>query len=104
LSRIVGIPPLVIDRETRWLYVQLSDLHGFIVVDLASRAVVNKVLLPDGPPGAQPLIPRTFSHGSGIAPDGKSLWVTSLLDDTVSVVSLPDLKRLSTTWARHPTG
>jgi YVTN family beta-propeller protein len=66
-------------------------------VDLASRAVVDKVLLPAGPPGAQPLIPRTFSHGIGIAPDGKSLWVTSLLDDSVSVFSLPDLKRLSTT-------
>ena len=89
--------PLVIDPETRRLYVQLSDLHGFIVVDLASRKVVNKVLLPDGPPGAQPLIPRTFSHGIGIAPDGKSLWVTSLLDDSVSVFSLPDLKRLGTT-------
>lgn len=66
-------------------------------MDLASRAVVNEVLLPDGPPGAQPLIPRTFSHGIGIAPDGKSLWVTSLLDDSVSVFSLRDRKRLSTT-------
>jgi YVTN family beta-propeller protein len=93
-----GVPrPLVIDRDTRRLYVQLSDLHGFIVVDLASRKVVDKVLLPDGPPGAQPLIARTFSHGIGIAPDGKTLWVTSLLDDSVSVFSLPDLKRLSTT-------
>jgi YVTN family beta-propeller protein len=89
--------PLVIDPETRRLYVQLSDLHGFIVVDLASRKVVDKVLLPDGPPGAVPLIARTFSHGIGIAPDGKTLWVTSLLDHSVSVYSLPDLKRLGTT-------
>ena len=84
-------------RRVRRLYVQLSDLHGFIVVDLASRAVVNKVLLPDGPAGSQPLIPRTFSHGIGIAPGGKTLWVTSLLDHSVSVFSLPDLKRLGTT-------
>jgi YVTN family beta-propeller protein len=89
--------PLVIDAETRRLYVQLSDLHGFIVVDLASRKVVDKVMLPDAPAGAQPLIPRTFSHGIGIAPDRRSLWVTSLLDHSVSVYSLPDLKRLGTT-------
>jgi YVTN family beta-propeller protein len=89
--------PLVIDADTRRLYVQLSDLHGFVVVDLASRQVIDKVLLPDAPPGAKPLIPRTFSHGIGIAPDGKTLWVTSLLDNSVSVFSLPDLRRLGTT-------
>src|SRR5262249_1575795 len=89
--------PLVIDPDMRRLYVQLSDLHGFVVVDLAARRVIDKVLLPDAPPGAEPLIPRTFSHGIGIAPDGKTLWVTSLLDDSVSVFSLPDLRRLGTT-------
>ncbi len=80
----------------RRLFVQLSDLHGFVVVDYAARKVVDKVLLPDAPPGAEPLIPRTFSHGIGIAPDGKTLWVCSLLDNSVSVFSLPDLKRLDT--------
>jgi hyaluronoglucosaminidase len=58
--------------------------------------VVNKVLLPDAPPGAKPLIPATFSHGIGITPDGKTLWVNSLLDNSVSVFSMPDLKRLAT--------
>src|SRR5262249_17248908 len=74
--------PLTIDANTRRLYVQLSDLHGFVVVDLAARKVIDTVLLPEAPPGAQPLIPRTFSHGIGIAPDGKTLWVTSLLDNS----------------------
>jgi len=89
--------PLVIDAQARRIYVQLSDLHGFVVVDVAARKVIDTVLLPEAPPGAQPLIPRTFSHGIGIAPDGKTLWVTSLLDNSVSVFSLPDLRRLGTT-------
>jgi YVTN family beta-propeller protein len=89
--------PFVIAPDSRRLYVQLSDLHGFVVVDLAARRVIDKVLLPDAPSGAKPLIPRTFSHGIGIAPDGKTLWVTSLLDNSVSVFTLPDLKRLGTT-------
>lgn len=96
-----GVPrPLVIDANPDHsidrLFVQLSGLHGFVVVDYASRKVVNKVLLPDAPPGARPLIPATFSHGLGIPPGHKTLWVNSLLDNSVSVFSLPDLKRLAT--------
>ena len=96
-----GIPrPLAIEagphRTVARLFVQLSDLHGFVVVDYAARKVVDRVLLPDAPPGATPLIAHTFSHGIGVTPDGKTLWVASLLDNSVSVFSLPDLKRLST--------
>jgi YVTN family beta-propeller protein len=92
-----GVPrPVFIDRGMQNLYVQLSNLHGFVVVDYAKREVVKKVLLPDAPAGAKPLIPETFSHGIGIAPDGKTLWVNSLLDNSVSVFSVPDLKRLAT--------
>jgi YVTN family beta-propeller protein len=96
-----GVPrPLAIDanpdRSIRRLFVQLSNLHGFAVIDWPSRTETARVLLPDGPPGARPLIPETFSHGLGISPDHKTLWVDSLLDDSVSVFSLPDLKRLTT--------
>jgi YVTN family beta-propeller protein len=65
-------------------------------VDFSARRVVSRVLLPDAPAGAQPLIAHTFSHGIGRSPDGQTLWVTSLLDNSVSVYSLPDLKRLAT--------
>lgn len=97
-----GVPrPVAIeakpDHSITRLFVQLSNLHGFAVVEYASRRIVNRVLLPDAPPGAKPLIPETFSHGIGIAPDGKTLWVTSLLANSVSVFSLPDLNRLGTT-------
>ena len=97
-----GVPrPVIIeagaDNVPVRLFVQLSNLHGFAVVDYAKREVVKRVLLPDAPAGAKPLIPETFSHGMGIAPDGKTLWVTSLLDNSVSVFSMPDLKRLATT-------
>ncbi len=96
-----GVPrPLTIDAQPdgsiQRLFVQLSNLHGFAVVDYASRKVVDKVLLPDAPAGARPLIPATFSHGIGISPDHKTLWVTSLLTNSVSVFSLPELKRTTT--------
>jgi len=96
-----GVPrPLAIeaapDHSPARLFVQLSRLHGFVVVDFATRRVLNRVLLPDAPADAKPLIPETFSHGLGITPDGKSLWVASLLDNSVSVYALPELKHVST--------
>src|SRR5205823_4665616 len=77
-----GVPrPVAIDADPdlsiKRLFVQLSNLHGFIVVDYPSRKVVQKILLPDAPPGARPLIPATFSHGMAISPDHKTLWVDS---------------------------
>ncbi len=92
-----GVPrPLAFDGARHRLFVQLSNLHGFAIVDYDTRKVTGKILLPDGPVGAKPLIPETFSHGIGVAPDGKTLWVTSLLDNSVSVFSMPDLTRLAT--------
>jgi YVTN family beta-propeller protein len=96
-----GVPrPLVIDAtpdgSIARLFVQLSNLHGFAVVDYGSRQITDRILLPDAPAGARPLIPATFSHGIAIAPDHKTLWVNSLLDNSVSVFSLPDLKRIAT--------
>jgi YVTN family beta-propeller protein len=96
-----GVPrPVAIDAgpdgAINRLFVQLSNLHGFVVVDYKQRVVVDKVTLPDAPPGAQPLIPNTYSHGMGVAPDHKTLWVCSLLDNSVSVYSMPTLHRLGT--------
>jgi YVTN family beta-propeller protein len=94
VPRPVALDPL--EGTPQRLFVQLSNLHGFAVVDYATRKVTRRVMLPDGPPGAKPLIPETFSHGIGIAPDAKTVWVNSLLDNSVSVFSMPDLERLAT--------
>jgi YVTN family beta-propeller protein len=96
-----GIPrPLAIEadssRNPTRIFLQLSDVHGFNVIDYATRKTVSRVTLPEAPAGATPLIPHTFSHGIGATPDGKTLWVTSLLDNSVSVFSLPELKLLGT--------
>jgi YVTN family beta-propeller protein len=96
-----GVPrPLAIDANPDGiiarLFVQLSNLHGFAVVDYASRKITDRILLPPAPAGASPLIPATFSHGIGIAPDHKTLWVTSLLNNSVSVFSLPQLQLITT--------
>jgi YVTN family beta-propeller protein len=94
-----GIRPMAFetnpDGSTKRIFVQLSDYHGFAVVDFAQRKEVARIELPNdvppekvdkGPFNASP------SHGIGVAPDGKTLWVTSRPNARVYTYSLPDLK------------
>ena len=97
----VGVRPMAFDTNpdgsTKHIFVQLSDFHGFAVVDFAQRKEISRVALPNdipaekvdkGPFNASP------SHGLGVAPDGRTLWVTSRPNARVYAYSLPDLKLL----------
>ena len=96
-----GVRPMAFetnaDGSTKRIFVQLSNLHGFAVVDFAQRKEVARIELPNdipaetvdkGPFNASP------SHGLGVAPDGRTLWVTSRPNARVYAYSLPDLKLL----------
>jgi YVTN family beta-propeller protein len=92
-----GVPrPLAMDENAKHFFIQLSNLHGFVIFDTAARKIVKTVLLPVPPPDAKPLIPETFSHGIAVSPDQKTIWVNSLLSNSVSVFSLRDLRLLTT--------
>jgi YVTN family beta-propeller protein len=96
-----GVRPMAFEKNadgsTKRIFVQLSDVHGFAIVDFAARKEVGRVMLPNdipadkvdkGPFNASP------SHGLGVAPDGKTLWVTSRPNARVYVYSLPELTLL----------
>ncbi|HYW44535.1 MAG TPA: cytochrome D1 domain-containing protein [Bryobacteraceae bacterium] len=91
-----GVRPIAFEKNpdgsTRRMFLQLSDVHGFAAVDFAARREVARVNLPDAPPGKKPDIDATPSHGIGVNPDGKTLWVNSSLNNKVYVYSLPDLE------------
>jgi len=96
-----GVPrPMVIDarpdKTIARLFVQLSDLHGFEIIDWASKKVTQTVMLPKAPPDARPLIPATFSHGMAISPDHQTLWVDSMLNNTVNVFAMDTMKQIAT--------
>jgi YVTN family beta-propeller protein len=82
------------DGSTHRIFVQLTGLNGFAVVDFAQRAEVARIKLPDQPGGFGIVEGRTGtpSHGIGVAPDGKSLWINSTLANAVFKYSLPELK------------
>jgi YVTN family beta-propeller protein len=93
-----GIRPMTIeanpDGSTKRLFVQLSDLNGFAVVDFAARKEVARITLPPTTTEFDTDAGRATapSHGLGVAPNGKTLWVTSIPNNAVFVYSLDDLK------------
>jgi YVTN family beta-propeller protein len=93
-----GVRPMTFDTNadgsTRRIFVQLSNFHGFVLVDFAKRQEVSRIKLPEGKYGKEEWRLGTPSHGIGVAPDGKTLWVNSILANAVFEYSLPDLKLL----------
>ncbi len=84
------------DGSTKRMFVQLTNLHGFAIVDWAQRKEVGRINLPDLPPDQRNYegIQGAPAHGLLIAPDGKTLWSTSKFNSAVYVYSMPDLKYL----------
>jgi YVTN family beta-propeller protein len=95
-----GIRPMAFtqnpDGSTKDIIVQLSDFHGFAVVDFATRKETRRVTLPDPPdaPTETQGLQGAPSHGLALSADGKILWATSKLHDFVAAYSLPDCKLL----------
>src|SRR6267142_171139 len=82
------------DRSTRRIFVQLSRLNGFAVIDFATHAEVARIKFPDKLTrfGIAEGREGTPSHGIGVSPDGKTLWVNSTFANVVFVYSLPNIK------------
>ena len=95
----LGVRPIAFDTKpdgsTKNMYVQLSDLNGFAVVDFAARKELTRVKLPELPAGRKPFEGGgNASHGIAVTADGKTLVVCSRLNTAVYTYSLPDLKLL----------
>jgi YVTN family beta-propeller protein len=97
LKMDLGVRPMTIeandDGSTKRIFVQMSDYNGFAVVDFATRKEVAKIRLPDPPAEFETDSGRATapSHGIGVSPDRKTLWVTSIPNNAVYVYSLADL-------------
>ena len=78
------------DGSTKRVFVGLSDLHGFAVIDFAQRKEVDRVELPDAPGGFPEI--TAPSHAIGVTPDNRELWVSSTMNNSMFAFTLPDLK------------
>ena len=95
-----GVRPLCFetnpDGSTKRMFAQITNLHGFAIVDWATRKEVGRIKLPDVPAAERNNegIQGAPAHGILIAPDGKTLWSTSKFNSHVYVYSVPDLAYL----------
>ena len=90
----LGVRPMTIeagpDGSTKRIFVQLSDTNGFAVVDFAARKEVARIKLPVSKTEFETDAGRATSpsHGIGVSPDNKTLWVTSIPNNAVFAYSL----------------
>jgi YVTN family beta-propeller protein len=99
LQEDLGVRPMAFstnpDGSTKWIFVQMSGLNGFAVVDFATHKEVQRIKNPplaagkkEVPEGSDP------SHGMAVTSDGKTLVVCSRINNYLYSYSLPDLKLL----------
>lgn len=97
-TTLEGVRPVAIetreDGSTSRLFVQISDLHGFTVVDFDSRQEVARIELPSIPEEERAPGPytRAPAHGIGVTPDMLTLWVCSRMNSRVYAYALPSLE------------
>jgi YVTN family beta-propeller protein len=102
-----GVRPIAFERNadgsTRRMFVQISNFHGFYVVDFAARRELQRIALPELPKEQQnwDTLQGSPSHGIGVAPDGRTLWVCSKVNHAVYAYSLPDLTLLGGVEVGH---
>jgi YVTN family beta-propeller protein len=84
--------PVVVSKDGRTMYVAVSFLHGFNIVDIADQQVTRRVEMlsehPGPPRPRQFESPDTYTHGLALSPDESEIWVTSLLDDCIYIYDL----------------
>ena len=95
-----GVRPLCFetnpDGSTKRMFVQITNLHGFAIVDWEKRKEVGRIKLPDVPVAERNSegIQGAPAHGIQVSPDGKTLWSTSKINSHVYAYSMPDLNYL----------
>jgi DNA-binding beta-propeller fold protein YncE len=73
-----GVFPFTVNGAQTRAYVCLGQTVGFDIADLTTGKVLTRVL-PDGPPM------RRRTHGAGLTPDEKELWISDQAGNAVYV-------------------
>jgi YVTN family beta-propeller protein len=87
--------PFVVSKDGRTMYVAVSFLHGFNIVDMNDKKVERVEMPSEHSPPPKPRkyeTPDTYTHGLAFNPDETEIWVTSLLDNSIYVYDLKGKK------------
>jgi DNA-binding beta-propeller fold protein YncE len=83
-----GPRPGTISPDSKFVYMNVDDLMGFLVIDTAARKVVSKAtynLTPD----EQAV--RSRSHGIAVANDGKEVWSNDVVHNLTFVFDVTSM-------------
>src|SRR5262249_7435957 len=90
--------PFQLSPDGKLAYVQLSKLHGFVVVDLATGQVVKTVPLPTlGKPLPEPSAKMSLyvmNHGLGLSPNAQYLVANGSLSGFTEIFTARTLELL----------
>jgi len=87
--------PYAVSADGNTMFVAVAELHGFNIVDVPEKKVIERVEIPAEHPTPHPLqyeTADTRTHGLALTPDGSELWVSSLLDDCVYIYDVKTKK------------
>jgi YVTN family beta-propeller protein len=96
-----GVRPLEIARDGKTIYAALSNLIGFVVVDVESGRVTRRMELAKKDPGVPQPYLDTYTHALQLSPDERELWVTDCVNDLVRVVTLADMQEVARIQVGH---
>ena len=77
--------PIVLSKDEKRLYANVDTLIGFEVADLQTRKVIHRV---EAEVPAELLRKASRSHGIGLRPDQKELWMCDVYHDRTYVFDL----------------
>jgi YVTN family beta-propeller protein len=83
--------PYAVSPDGNTMYVAVADLHGFVIVDIPGKKVLERVEIPFEHATLRKLeyeSQDTLTHGLALTPDGSELWVSSLLDDSMYIYDI----------------
>lgn len=77
--------PIVLSKDEKRLYANVDTLIGFEVLDIAKRKVIYRV---EADVPAELLRKASRSHGIGLRPDEKELWMCDVFHDRTYVFDI----------------
>jgi DNA-binding beta-propeller fold protein YncE len=91
-----AVRPMALSPDERWLYVQLSFLHGFVEYDLARDRVTRIVTLPLSAKAEgmhrQDYLLDSAHHGLAMNPQGTKLCAAGTISDYAAIVNRKTLR------------
>ncbi len=81
-------------KDQSLAYMTLSNLTGFVTLDLATDKITHRLELPT--PEGTPVPPlNTYTHGLLLTPDQRELWVGTYATDKVYAFLVPERKQIA---------